>query len=138
MSEALEHKVPSVARRIQAMGRLAELGWKIGLRFDPLIYHDNFRDSYSELFRSVFAELKPECIHSVSLGPLRFPKRVFDSMVKLYPHEPLLAGPLEENSGLVSTRREIQEKMLEFCRGALLGWVPETRLFPCAVGMEAP
>ena len=128
--------MPSVARRIQAMGRLAGLGWKIGLRFDPLIYHEGFRDSYSELFRNICAGLKPDSVHSVSLGPLRFPKGMFDSMVKLLPNEPLLAGPLEENGGLVSYGREIQVQMQEYCHSALLAWVAETRLFPCRVATE--
>ena len=74
VARALEHKAPPVHQRVRAIAELAAAGWPIGLRFDPLIYHDNFRDSYARLFESVFANLPSEAVHSVSLGPLRFPK----------------------------------------------------------------
>ena len=37
MSESLDHKAPKISERIKAISKLAKLGWKIGLRFDPLI-----------------------------------------------------------------------------------------------------
>ena len=38
MSSSLDNKVPSISKRIQAISDLALRGWKIGLRFDPLIH----------------------------------------------------------------------------------------------------
>ena len=43
MSAALDHKAPSTKKRIQAMKILAEKGWKIGPRFDPLIHGKNWK-----------------------------------------------------------------------------------------------
>ena len=42
VSKLIEHKVPSVKKRIDTMKKLAENGWKIGLRFDPIIPACNF------------------------------------------------------------------------------------------------
>ena len=56
------------------MKYLANKGWRIGLRFDPLIYCSNWKAQYAELFANIFKEIKEENIHSVSFGSLRFPK----------------------------------------------------------------
>ena len=77
VSEALEHQVPSVARRLRAMARLARRGWRLGLRFDPLIYSQEFRQQYRHLFAQIFAALGGDALHSVSLGPFRLPTGFF-------------------------------------------------------------
>ena len=33
---------------------MQELGWQIGLRFDPLIYHNDFNKIYGDFFKTVF------------------------------------------------------------------------------------
>ena len=38
----LEHGVPSIAKRIRAMDQLQQAGWPLGLRLDPLVYHEQF------------------------------------------------------------------------------------------------
>ena len=50
ISQQLEHKVPSVQSRIKAMEKLAALGWKIGLRIDPIIDCVDFDARYAKLF----------------------------------------------------------------------------------------
>lgn len=132
VSAALEHRVPPLPRRLAAMAQLARRGWKIGLRFDPLIYHDGYERAYRELFAQVFAALRPEDVHSVSLGAFRLPRPYYRNLRRLYPEEPLLAGPLEDENGLVSYRKALRERMLAFCTDALSAYVPRTRLFSCS------
>ncbi len=127
---ALEHGVPAVERRIAAMARLAERGWKLGLRFDPLIHHPGFEESYRELFEDVFTRLPPESIHSVSLGPFRLPKGFYDTLYRLYPEEKLLAGPLATRDGMVSYREDLEREMTELCVAELRRLVPPAKLFP--------
>ena len=43
MSLKLDNKAPSIERRIETMFSLARQGWKIGLRFDPLIHGKNWQ-----------------------------------------------------------------------------------------------
>lgn len=131
VSQALEHHVPSVTKRIDAMSRLATAGWPLGLRFDPLIYHEGYRDNYRKLLHDIFARISPAAIHSVSLGPFRLPRGFFSRMAKLYPDEPLFAASLADRGGMVSYAPEIEEEMVEFCTRELLQYVDESRLFPC-------
>ena len=46
LAKCLDNKAPSVSRRIAALSRLAERGWPIGLRFDPLIYSYDWKERY--------------------------------------------------------------------------------------------
>ena len=134
VSGALERGVPPVERRIAAMKRLAERGWRLGLRFDPLIYSEDYRRQYRRLFEQVFKAIDGDSLHSVSLGPFRLPRPFFRRLERMYGDERLLAGPFEDHGGMVSYRRELEHEMVGFCTEALLERVPEGVFFPCEVG----
>ncbi len=131
-SESLEHGVPPITVRLKAMARLAEKGFRLGLRFDPLLYAKDYRDHYRGLFQNVLGAIKVDALHSVSFGPFRMPRDYFQRMRKLYPEEKLFAGPLEESS-LVSYASELEAEMRAFCEAELSQLVPASILFPCRV-----
>ena len=137
ISQALDHKAPSIDRRLGAMVRLAKLGWKIGLRFDPLIYGINWKMQYKELFDLIFATIPTASIHSVSYGPLRFPKAMFRKIVKFYPEEKLFAGALPEKDGLVAYKPEIEEEMADFCQEMFTNFISDTIVFQCTSEVQA-
>ena len=62
ISSQLEHGVPSVSSRIQAMKKLTDRGWQVGLRIDPLIDCEDFQ---------------PVTKISFKIYSLRFPVRKF-------------------------------------------------------------
>lgn len=126
IQSALEHKTPSIEKRLNAMVRLAERGWKLGLRFDPLIYHENYQAQYCELFRNVFEKIPTESIHSVSLGPFRLPKRIYDRMEQLYPEEKLFHHPLREKNGMITYPTNIEQEMNDFLTTELLNYIPQS------------
>jgi len=131
MAEALEHKVPAVERRIEALVKLAGAGWPVGLRFDPLIYTVDFREQYQQLFRMIFSRLPLERLHSVSFGPFRLPRDFFRGIARLYPDEPLYATAMEERGGMVSYPRHLEDELRDFCREELRRHVPDHTLYPC-------
>ena len=129
--QSLEHRVPAVERRLDAMVQLQQAGWLLGIRFDPLIYQQGYQEQYRALFSEVFSRLDTDRLHSVSLGPFRLPRGYFRAVTRLYPDEPLFAGPLEETNGLVSYQRDLENELTGFCTGELRCHVPESLLFPC-------
>lgn len=131
VSEDLEHKVPSVERRLAAMAEVQERGWRLGLRFDPLIYTEDFKDRYRRLFDQVFTVVRGEEVHSVSLGPFRLPAGFFKRAERLYPDEGLFAGAFEDHGGMVSYPKELEAEMIGFCAEEILRRVPKTAFFPC-------
>lgn len=129
--EELERGVPSVERRIEAMQRLTEKGWTLGLRFDPLIWSRDHRERYSRLFDQVFTAVPLSSVHSASLGAFRLPRSFYARMRKMSPSDPLLAGPLVDTDGLVSYRPDLEEELLTGVGSLLLEHLPESRFFPC-------
>jgi spore photoproduct lyase len=131
IARALEHKAPSIEKRISAIIELQNAGWKIGLRFDPLIYTKNYAEEYTTLFNSVFSKLDADLIHSVSLGGFRLPKDYFRKLEKLYPEERLFSSPLEEEDNSISYPANIRNEMLEFCKDIILQHIANEKFFPC-------
>jgi len=135
---ALEHKTPSIARRIEAMVRLQQQGWQIGLRFDPVIFETNYRNNYARLFNDIFCAIDRDALHSVTLGSMRLPAAYFNNMVRLYPDEPLFApplpileGPLTGRNGTSAGCRGNDSTMLDYCHNLLSNFVPREKIYRC-------
>lgn len=131
VARALEHKAPSPVRRVAAMRRLQQAGWSVGLRIDPMVMYDGWESDYREFARWVFAQLDGSALHSVSLGGFRAPKSFFDKMVRLYPAEPLFAGPLVDSNGVIGYPPPMAKQMSEFMIGEMAGYVARERVFVC-------
>lgn len=131
VAHALEHGAPGAAARLDALERLGRAGWPLGLRFDPLIHHRGWQESYGRLFAEVFARLRPEWIHSVSLGTFRLPRPFYRRLARLYPEEPLLAAPLDDGGDTVTYPAAVEEEMTAFCRREILRSLPAERFHSC-------
>lgn len=131
ISSQVEHGVPSVEKRINAMQRLAEHGCLLGLRFDPLIYADNYQELYRSLIDSVLTRLDRKMIHSVSIGPMRFPSKMHQKLINLYPQDKLMAHPLQKRGNLYSYSEAIENEMKQFVTKYLQNYLDDTLLFSC-------
>jgi spore photoproduct lyase len=126
---ALEHGVPPVESRIEKAAELGRRGWRIGLRFDPLVYVPDYAQRYRELFERAFSAIPADAIHSVGFGAFRLPQGYFRRLERLYPEERLFAATLEEREGMTSYPAELEESLLSSCRSVLRQYVPESLLF---------
>ena len=133
MSNSLDNKAPSISKRISVISELALKGWKIGLRFDPLIHGENWKELYKELLENIYNNIFLDNLHSVSFGSLRFPKRMFKDIFKLYPNEPLFTSPLSLNNKMISYDIEIEEEMTSFCKNLSLKYINEDQIFKCSI-----
>jgi len=133
MSNSLDNKAPSISKRIRVISELASKGWMIGLRFDPLIHGENWKELYQELLENIYNNICLDNLHSVSFGSLRFPRRMFKDIFKLYPHEPLFTSPLSHNNKMISYDIEIEEEMTSFCKNLSLKYINEDQIFKCSI-----
>jgi spore photoproduct lyase len=131
ISQQVEYKVPDLSKRLQALRAVAEHGWSVGLRFDPLIYASNFKTLYSELIQHIFQYISAKHIHSVSIGPLRFPEKMFQKITKLYPQEKLLAHPLEKRQQHYSYSEEREQEMKHCVLKTLKHYIDDALIFEC-------
>lgn len=127
--DAFEHKTPGLNARLDAMQRLMAHGWPVGIRFDPLIMVDGFRDIYGELFDTVFSRFDPSRLHSITIGTLRMPPSFAKTIMHLYPQEPLYATKLDNRSGSVSYPPAVVDDMLAWSAERIGAYVPADRIF---------
>ena len=127
----LEHGVPSIAKRIDAMRRLIDAGWAIGLRFDPVVYHQHYQTAFASLLDEIFASIDPQKLHSVSLGSFRLTRDHFRKLTRLYPEEPLFAQGMDLNNGIISYPLDREREMIEFCETQLMKYIPGQTYHPC-------
>jgi spore photoproduct lyase len=127
----VEAKAPPLYKRLEALTKLQQQGWLIGLRFDPLIYQSDYKQHYQAFFAQVFAKVKLEQLHSVSLGVFRLPESYFKKIHKLYPEEKLFAAALQQQNGMVSYTAELEQEMMRYCAELLLSYIPAEKFFPC-------
>ena len=131
IAKSLDSKAPSISRRISAIKQLADAGWKIGLRFDPLIYMSDWQKLYSSLFSEIMEGLDPSMVHSISYGPLRFPKKMYKKAANLYPDHKLFAFPMEEANGVISYGTQIETQMHDFLKSELNNYTSKNKIFQC-------
>ena len=131
IADRYEKGTPSAAKRLEAAARLARAGWPVGLRFDPLIWEENFTTGYECLIDDVFAAVPPDAVHSVSFGPLRFPTAVHQRIRDLYPDEPLLAAGFGPHRRLQSYSESRELEMVDVVNELVTRKVPSSRVFRC-------
>lgn len=132
ISSALEYKVPALNKRIDAMCNLQKHGWRIGLRFDPLIYVEDYQTQYRNMFEELFSRVNLDTLHSVSMGLFRMPDNFYKNAAALYPDEKLFAGPFTKQSGMISYREELEHSMTQYCEAEILQFIGKNRYFPCS------
>lgn len=131
ISSQIEHGVPSVKSRITAMQKIAELGWRVGLRIDPILDCVDFEKRYSNLFRNIFEKVPEHAIHSVSMGAFRMPKGFYKKIEKQYPEEALFAGSFHAENGSIGYLKETESRLKQSCKRLLTEWIDPQRVFSC-------
>lgn len=125
----IEHGTPSLSERLNALRRLQDHGWPIGLRFDPLIPFPDCAAIYEQFFNRVFAELDGNLVHSVTVGEFRLPRQFAKRMFRLYPEESLFAAPYHDVDGTYVFTNTQQPTLLEFVLNSLHDHVAQEKVF---------
>ena len=84
-------KTPPLKHRLLAISELHQKGFPIGIHFDPIIYDDQFLESYNVLADQLLEVIPAVAIRYISVGVVRFTKDVFHQVQKNYPDTDLLA-----------------------------------------------
>ena len=88
--KAFDYKCPSVKARLTAIEKLVNKGFNIGLHFDPMIFHENFEEGYSQVIKDLGAILPDKQLGYISIGVVRFTKDVYKEVQKNYGDSSLL------------------------------------------------
>ena len=131
IAASIEHKTASTTKRLHAMGKIAKHGYPVGIRLDPLIYASDFEQHYHNLINAIATTVPASSIHSISLGAMRFPQKMYDRIQQQHPHSPLLNHPLVKHNKQVSYSTEMEHQMSSFIRSTLKTALPKATIFSC-------
>lgn len=115
-----EHNTPKLINRLNAINELQNLGWNIGIRFDPFIWYGDF-SKMSIFFKEVFTSIRINNVHSVTIGNFRMANNYLKRMVKINPTDPYIfekhLSQILNNTNvdnLESKMAKIKEKISKF------------------------
>lgn len=133
-AEIYETKSPTIKQRIEAAAHLQQLGFRIGIHFDPLIYSTGWEEQYTktlDLMRDKLGELA-----WISLGTFRGPPALKKILGKSdMPHTLLLEEFVKGKDGKMRYFRPIRVRMYRFMKERLATDFPGTPIYLC---MESP
>ncbi len=84
----------SLDRRLNAMSKVVNAGYLIGIHFDPMIIHNNWEKGYMSLVKRVFETVSPERVAWISMGSLRFNPEMKKKIENNYPESRLTCAEM--------------------------------------------
>lgn len=117
-----DREAPGVVQRLNAMTRLKDLGFKLAVHFDPIIYSADFDEQFARIVQTVNEQIPLDYFEYFSLGVVRFAKDVFKEARRNYPDSALFARQFIQGEdqkmryvrpfrlGLLEKAREILKK----------------------------
>ena len=125
----VEHGAPPLQKRVEALRKLQDHGWRIGLRFDPIIWHQDYADDYRRSVALVFDQLDADKVDSVTLGGFRLPKGFYKTMYKLHPEHWMFNAGLVDQDGQINYRKDIEDEVLSTVTAYCAEHVSNEKLF---------
>lgn len=127
-----EHKAISLKKRLEAAKACQSEGFTLGFHFDPLVYHDNWKEEYLKTIELMDKHIDPKGIIWISLGSFRFMPQLKPVIRKRHPETCILNG--EFIIGLDRKMRyfkPIRVNLFSFMKEALEKWHRDTGLYLC-------
>lgn len=92
-AKLFDNKCPSIKARLKAIKKMREFGYNIGIHFDPVVYSENFKEEYIEVFKELNEAIELNEISYLSLGVVRYTKDVYREVKNNYPKSEISNGP---------------------------------------------
>jgi len=89
-----EHGASPLEARIAAAAKCANAGFRVGMRLDPIIMFDGWREACREMISDIFSRVPPGKIDSWVLGCLRYRAEMIDIIRREFPQSDILDGEL--------------------------------------------
>lgn len=86
-----DYKCPSVKARLNAIQKLVDKGFKVGIHFDPIVYSEECFKNYEIVIEQLSNIISNSDLGYISIGVVRFTKPVYKEVQKNYPESNLLA-----------------------------------------------
>ncbi len=128
-AERYEKFAPSLASRLKAVKKAADLGFRVRLSFDPILITDNFEETYDEFIRDCFSYVSPEKITDIGLGGFRISPKYLKAARKEYPSSLILNYPFEKKDGICAYDYGLEKYMTDYAAECIKKYAPGLNLY---------
>lgn len=131
--KAFDFKCPSITHRLNAIQKLVQAGYMIGIHLDPIIYHENFEQGYQELLKELQNILPNKQLGYISIGVVRFTKDVYHEVQKNYPESNIHTQDyIKSFDGKIRYNRPMRKWMLNHVKDICLkAGYTESKIYEC-------
>lgn len=132
-----EHGTASLQERLAAARKCRDQGYRLSFHMDPMIWHTEWRQNYSELIEILLSQFNEEDIHVISIGALRFQPEQRLMMKQRFGMDSLVnqAEVFPSDNGKYRYDVNIRTQMYQFAYKKIKELNPKTNVFLC---METP
>ena len=110
--------------RVEAIKKVLEAGYKVGIHFDPIIYYEGWEKGYREAIEKVFTIIPDGRIAWVSMGSLRFFPQHLEEARRRFPyHRILFEEMIKGADGKIRYPKPIRVEMYR----KILTWIRSIR-----------
>ncbi|MDD3303078.1 MAG: hypothetical protein PHN31_05995 [Candidatus Gracilibacteria bacterium] len=107
--EKYEKGTPNLDDRIETINKLINLGYKVGLRFLPLLPIKDYKNIYGEFVAYIKERIDLEKVHSSFASGLLYTKEDYNEILKKYPRLDILYRLKQENDNFVRCDRDARD-----------------------------
>lgn len=110
-----------IEERIKALSDCVKEGFRVGIRFEPIIKIDKLRNEYEEIIKEISKVVSPTKIHSIGFGVIRFTKELIkdilkDKITKKLLHEEIFKCPDGKYRYFRTIRVKIYKTLIELSK----------------------
>lgn len=134
-----EKETAPLERRLLSMRRCEEMGFTIGIHFDPIFQYERWEDDYRDVVRNIFSHIKdPESIAWWSLGGFRTNPALKKVLRQNNRHLPLFASGemILGEDGKYRYFRPIRAALYRAVQDEIVRHAPRTTLYLCMESEE--
>lgn len=130
IQENFEKKTATLAQRIKVINQMLALGWRVGIRFEPMLFVSNWKEVYTDFFTSLIQKIDFSRLEDINLGTLHYPKEMYKKLRKIIPNSKLITGPFTlDNCGEMRYFQNIDSAMKDLAYSKLAKVISPTKIF---------
>ncbi|MBN2063027.1 MAG: DNA photolyase [Deltaproteobacteria bacterium] len=127
-----EHGAPSISKRLKCARICQEEGYVLAFHFDPLIFHDRWKEEYARTLDLLDKYIDPKKIIWVSMGCLRFMPRFKDIFKNRHPESKIIYNEFIPGlDGKMRYFKPLRIEMYSFMREKISEFYEDIGLYLC-------
>jgi spore photoproduct lyase len=132
-AEKFDREAPGVMQRLNAMRSLRDMGFRLAVHFDPIIFEADFIPAFTETAHTLSERVGFESLAYISLGVVRFAKDVYREARLNYPDSGMFSRHfIQGEDGKMRYIRPLRLQLLESSKAILKKHgCPEEKIYFC-------